>query len=56
LPRQQDIADLLSTHREAVPREVGALKDESIVEWRGDVFVILALDRLIDRLKNYPRK
>jgi CRP-like cAMP-binding protein len=54
-PLQQEIADLLSTHREAVPREIAALRKEKIVERRGKVFVILDLDRLVAKMRS-PRR
>ena len=50
-PRQLDIANRVSTHREAVTRELTSLKKEGIVARDGQAFVILDLDRLIRKVR-----
>jgi CRP/FNR family transcriptional regulator, cyclic AMP receptor protein len=46
LPTHADLAARIGTHREAITREFGALKDEGVVNQRGRTLVINSVKRL----------
>jgi CRP/FNR family cyclic AMP-dependent transcriptional regulator len=50
-PRQVDIANRVSTHREAVTRELMSLKKQGIVARDGQALIVLDLDRLIRKVR-----
>jgi CRP/FNR family cyclic AMP-dependent transcriptional regulator len=50
-PRHLDIASRVSTHREAVTRELASLKAQGIVTRDGNALIILDLERLMRKVR-----